>query len=144
MRIGTRTSCQGVVIDYKCLRAINPQAARRAVLEYLRSCDHNVSRTALIFGINRSVVYDILRKELDGDLDDRSKVPHSQPRRTPKLIEDRIVEIKSKERSRVRSVWVPRDCPAISNNMRICLLLPAPLDTSCAGTNTASRGLSQR
>lgn len=95
MRSGTRTSCQGVVIDYKCLRAINPEAARRAVLEYLRSCGHNVSRTASVFGINRPVVYDILRKERDGDLDDRSKVPHHQPRRTPKLVEGRIVEAKS-------------------------------------------------
>jgi len=96
VRSGTRMSCQGVVIDYKCLRAIKPQAARRAVFEYLGSCGHKLSRTACVFGINRSVVYDILRKEQDGNLDDRSKVPHHQPRRTPKLIEDRIVEIKSK------------------------------------------------
>ena len=95
MRNGARTSCQGVVIDYKCLRAINPEAARRAVLEYLRSCGHNVSRTASVFGINRPVVYDILRKEREGNLDDRSKVPHHQPRITPKLVEDRIVEAKS-------------------------------------------------
>lgn len=95
MRSGTRMSCQGVVIDYRCLRAINPQAARRAVLEYLRSCGHNVSRTASVSGINRPVVYDILRKERDGDLDDRSKVPHHQPRRTPNLVEGRIVEAKS-------------------------------------------------
>ena len=76
MRNGARTLCQGAQIDYKCLRAINPQAARRAVLEYLRSCGHNVSQTALVFGINRPVIYDILRKDKEGNLKDRSKAPH--------------------------------------------------------------------
>lgn len=49
----------GVHIDYKALRRINPQAARRAVrfaplttgLDYLASCGHNIAATARAFGI---------------------------------------------------------------------------------------------
>jgi len=43
-------------IDYKQLRKVNPQAARLAVLSYLESVDGNISRTARVFGINRSAV----------------------------------------------------------------------------------------
>jgi hypothetical protein len=43
-------------IDYKQLRRINPEAARRAVLDYLRSSGHNIAKTAAVFGINRPVL----------------------------------------------------------------------------------------
>jgi len=46
----------GVRIDYKQLRAINKEAARAAVLEYLDSNSRNISEAARMFGINRSVV----------------------------------------------------------------------------------------
>ena len=62
MRPGHHTRLLTGKIDYKQLRKINPEAARRAVLQYLKSNGHNVSQTALVFGINRTVVYDILRK----------------------------------------------------------------------------------
>ena len=58
----------GTRIDYKKLREINPEAARKAVLEYLMTNNHNIANTARVFGINRTVVYDILRKEKEGDL----------------------------------------------------------------------------
>jgi len=45
------------------LRKIDPEAARKAVLEYLHSNGHNISQVALVFGVNRAVIYDILRKE---------------------------------------------------------------------------------
>jgi len=75
MRTGHRTDRPGGEIDYKQLRQINPEATRRAVLEYLKSNGHNISQTALVFGINRIVVYDILRKEEQSNLKDRSRAP---------------------------------------------------------------------
>ena len=47
---------------------VNPEAARLAVLEYLGTNGHNISQAASVFGISQSVVYDILRKEKEGDL----------------------------------------------------------------------------
>jgi hypothetical protein len=93
MRHGHHTHLPTGKIDYKQLRKINPEAARRAVLEYLRSNGHNISQTALVFGINRTVIYDILRKERGGNLKDRSRAPRNQPRRTPALLEDKVIEL---------------------------------------------------
>ncbi|MDO9546364.1 MAG: helix-turn-helix domain-containing protein [Pelolinea sp.] len=62
-------------IDYKQLRKVNPKTARLTVLSYLESVGGNISRTAQVFGVNRSVVYDILKKQASGDLNDRSKAP---------------------------------------------------------------------
>lgn len=83
-------------IDYKQLRSIDPRAARLAVLNYLESVGGNISRTAKAFSINRCVVYDILQKQASGDLNDRSRAPHHQPRRTPAHIEARVVAAKNK------------------------------------------------
>jgi len=96
MRHGLRTWLPTGKIDYKQLRKINPEAARQAVVEYLKTNNHNVSEAAFIFGINRAVVYDIIRRSEEGDLKDRSKIPKHQPRRTPAAIEDRVIEIKNK------------------------------------------------
>jgi transposase len=94
MKHGHRTHLSTGKIDYKQLRKINPEAARRAILEYLGSNGHNISQVALVFGINRTVVYDILRKEREGNLKDRSRTPGNQPRRTPALVEDKVIEVK--------------------------------------------------
>ena len=83
------------MIDYKKLRRINPEAARRAVLDYLASVDGNVSAAARAFGITRTVVYDILRRARAGSLADRSFVPHRQPAKTPPAVEDRVVAAKN-------------------------------------------------
>ena len=56
MRHGLRTWLPTGKIDYKQLRKINPEAARQAVVEYLKTNNHNVSEAAFIFGINRAVV----------------------------------------------------------------------------------------
>ncbi|MFC1867087.1 helix-turn-helix domain-containing protein [Thermodesulfobacteriota bacterium] len=84
--------------DYKALRKINPEAARRAVLDYLKTNSQNISEAAASFGINRTVVYDIIRRSKDGNgnLKDRPRVPKSQPRKTPREIENKIIEIKNK------------------------------------------------
>jgi transposase len=96
MKVGLRTRPSTGKIDYKQLRKINPEAARRAVLEYLKTNGHNILQTALIFGINRSVIYNILEKEREGNLKDRSRAPHHQPRRTAQAIEDKVIEVKNK------------------------------------------------
>lgn len=85
----------GVRIDYKALRAINPEAARRAVLEYHASAGHNVAATARTFGINRPVVYDIQAKARTGNLEDRPKRPHRQPRKTAAAVEDQVIAAKN-------------------------------------------------
>jgi len=68
------------------------------VLEYLRSNGGNISEASRVFGIERPVVYDILRKEEEGDLRDRSKAPHNHPRRTLADVETKVVEAKNKTR----------------------------------------------
>jgi len=83
-------------IDYKQLRKVNPKAARMAVLNYLESVGNNISKTARAFGINRSVVYDILKKQASGDLNDRSKVPKRQPGKTPAAVEQQVIAAKNK------------------------------------------------
>ena len=98
MKPGLHTYLPRGKIDYKQLRRINPEAARRAVLGYLKTNRGNISEASSIFGINRTVVYDIINKERDGDLKDRSRVPKHQPKRTSGVIEDKVIEIKNRTR----------------------------------------------
>ena len=86
----------GIRIDYKTLRKINPQAARLAVLEYLKSNGENVSEAAKIFGAQRRIVYKAIKKEKEGDLSDASRAPHHTPRKTPEAIEDKVIKAKNK------------------------------------------------
>ena len=88
----------GTLIDYKTLRKINPQAARIAVLEYLKTNRGNIAGTARAFGIQRPVVYDILKKEKEKNLKDRSRRPRNSPNKTPAQVEDQVVEAKNKTR----------------------------------------------
>lgn len=85
-------------IDYKQLRSIDPEAARQAVLNYLDSIEGNIAQTARVFGINRCVVYDILKKQAIGSLLDRPRTPKHQPRKTSASVEDRVIEAKNKTR----------------------------------------------
>ena len=77
MKAGLRMGAtNGPGIDYKTLRRFNAEAARRAVIEYLKT-NPNISETARMFGITRTVVYDIIRKEKEDDLRDRSRAPQA-------------------------------------------------------------------
>jgi hypothetical protein len=110
MRLGLRTylpvdkTLRAGRIDYKKSRRINPEAARRAVMEYLKTNGHHVSQTAAVFRVNRPVIYDIITKDKEGDLRDRSRVPKHQleescrPKRTPAPMEDIVVSAKNKTR----------------------------------------------
>jgi hypothetical protein len=42
------------------------------------------------------VVYDILKKEREGDLRDRSRAPRHQPKKTAAAIEDQVIEVKNR------------------------------------------------
>jgi putative transposase len=95
VKVGLRTEIGKGTIDYKELRKVNAEAARRAVVEYLKT-NANISQTARLFGVTRAVVYDILRKEEQGDLRDRSRAPKRQPRRITAEIEDRVIIAKNK------------------------------------------------
>ena len=86
----------GPGVDYKTLRKVDAKAARLAVLEYLKTNRGNVSDAARAFKINRSVVYDILRKQREGDVGDRSKVPRHQPNKTAPQVEDQVIEAKKR------------------------------------------------
>ncbi len=86
----------GIRINYKELRKVNPEAARLAVLEYLKTNGGNISDTARIFGITRPVIYCILHKAKKGNLKDLPKIPFHQPNRTAKNTEDKVIEVKNK------------------------------------------------
>ena len=80
------------------MRRINPETARQAGLEYLKSNGGKIAQAARAFGINRPVVYDILRKRGEGDLTDRSKAPHRQPRKTPPQVAEKVIQARNKTR----------------------------------------------
>ena len=84
------------IINYKQLRKISPEAARTAVLNYLFSNSHNVTQTARTFGLQRMVVYDIIKKSKKGNLQDRSKAPKVVQNRTSQHIIEKIIEAKNK------------------------------------------------
>ena len=83
-------------IDYKALRKVSPKAARTAVLKYLDTSGGNIADCSRVFGVQRPVVYDIIKKDNEGNLDDRSKAPKTNPRRTASSIEDKVIEVKNK------------------------------------------------
>lgn len=95
MKAGLRLGVGEGRIDYKELRRFNAEAARKAVLEYLKT-GGNISEAARVFGITRTVVYDILKKERTGNLQDRSRAPRRQPKRTPVEVEDKVIATKNK------------------------------------------------
>lgn len=82
-----------VRIDYKKLRQISPETARMAVVEYLSSNGGNVLGCSKVFGVNRAVIYDIIKKNKEGSLKDRSKAPQNIPHKTAPYAEDLIIQI---------------------------------------------------
>jgi hypothetical protein len=88
----------GIRIDYKTLRQVNLEAARQAVLEYLKTNGGNKAAAARACGINRCVGYDILKKAAEGDLKDRDKTPKHQPTKTPPEVEEKVIAVRNQTR----------------------------------------------
>ncbi len=84
-----------IKINYKKLRAINPEAARVAVLDYLSSNGGNVMDASKAFGVQRNVIYAIKAKQQAGSLKDSSKTPKKIANKTSKEIEERILEVRN-------------------------------------------------
>ena len=95
MMTGHRICLTTARINYKTLRKINPEAARLAVIEYLSTNKGNISESARVFGIQRTVVYDILKKKKKGDLKDWSRAPLHSPYKTSGKTEDQVIEAKN-------------------------------------------------
>ena len=75
MMTGHRTTWKAGKINYKVLGKINSEAARLTVIEYLSTDKGNISEAVRTCGIQRTVVYDILKKKKEGDLKDSSRAP---------------------------------------------------------------------
>ena len=75
MMTGPPTTWKAGKINYKVLGKINPEVARLTVIEYLSTDKGNISEAVRTFGIQRTVVYDILKKKKEGDLKDGSRAP---------------------------------------------------------------------
>jgi len=88
----------GIHLDYKELRGISPKAARRAILQVLKSVDGNVAVCARLLHTTRRTIYKALKKDENGNLDDSSTAPKTVPNRTASDIEEKVIEIKSKTR----------------------------------------------
>lgn len=87
----------GPRIDYKGLRRVNPEAARMAVIEYLKTNGGNIADTARVFGIQRPVVYDILKKEKEGNLKDRpTGFLTTRPTRHQLRLKRRLLRLKTR------------------------------------------------
>jgi hypothetical protein len=88
----------GIHLDYSELRNISPKAARRAILQVLKSNQGNVADTARLLHTTRKTIYKALKKDDDGNLDDTSTAPKTVHNRTKKSVEDKVIEIKKKTR----------------------------------------------
>lgn len=119
----------GARIDYKALRQINPEAARKAVLEYLKTNGGDKADVARVFVVNRTVVYDILKKAAEGDLRDRPKTPKHQPNKTPPEVEHKVIAARNKTHLGPQQLWWSPNLssPLISHlNSRISRLSASP------------------
>lgn len=86
----------GIHLDYQQLRTISPKAGRQAILQILKSCKGNVSKTAHILGITRSTVYKAIKKQKEENLNDCSRAPKRVANKTESSIEEKVIELKEK------------------------------------------------
>jgi len=83
-------------LDYQELRSISPKAARQAILQILNANNGKVSATARTLGVTRRTVYKAVLKRNAGNLDDASRVPKVVHNKTPKEIEEKVLQLKRK------------------------------------------------
>ena len=85
-------------LDYRELRQISPEAARRAILQVLQAHNGNVTTAAKILSVSRATIYKAIRKDKAGDLKDGSKAPQRVHNKTSAEIETRVLELREKTR----------------------------------------------
>lgn len=88
----------GIHLDYAELRGISPQAARRAILQVLKSTNGNVSETAKYLTTTRKTIYKAIQRGKVGDLTDKATTPRHVHNKTQKDIEEKVLEIKKRTR----------------------------------------------
>jgi transposase len=88
----------GIHLDYAELRGISPQAARRAILQVLKSTNENVSETAKYLNTTRKTIYKAIHRGKSGDLTDKATTPRHVHNKTPKDTEEKVLEIKKRTR----------------------------------------------
>lgn len=88
----------GIHLDYQQLRDISPQAARKAILQVLKSTNENVAQTAKLLHTTRRTVYKAMYRNKSGDLSDITTAPKTVHNRTPQDIEDKVIAIKKQTR----------------------------------------------
>lgn len=81
----------GIRLDYRELRTISPQAARRAILQILKANKGNVAKTSRELNITRRTVYKTIEKQKLGELDDLSHSAKLIRNKTIKEIEDFVI-----------------------------------------------------
>ncbi len=85
-------------LDYRELRQISPEAARRAILQVHKAQSGNVSRTARILNVTRATVYKALSKKAAGSLKDQSKAPKRVANKTGAELEERVLALRRQTR----------------------------------------------
>lgn len=91
-------------MDYKSLRKINPEAARMAVVQYLSSNQNNVYRAAKFFSVTRKVIYDIISRQNQNELGDKSRRPKNIKNETPDETQELVVRLHSKHGFSARQI----------------------------------------
>jgi hypothetical protein len=94
---------QEVILSYSSLYKLNPETARAAVLEVLKQTG-NVSKTARMFSTTRKVVQLTVRKQLDGDLTDKSHAARIVHNKTAGIMEEKAIAVKNSTKFGYRRV----------------------------------------
>ena len=88
----------GILLDYNRLRKNNTKSARQVVLEVLKDNKNNISKTAEMLNTSRHTVYKCIRKEREGNLEDKSRAPKHIHNKTDNRIEKLVIGIKKRTR----------------------------------------------
>ncbi len=97
-----------IILDYAQVLKLDPVIARKQIIDnYFHKTNRNISKTARLCSISRNTVrkyvYRFLR-EGEAGLKDRSRRPHTSPRKTPDNIEMLVLEIFKKTNQGFRRI----------------------------------------
>jgi len=92
-----------VILNYCSLYKLNPKTARVALLEVFKQTD-NISATARMFSTTRKVVQLAIKKEIDGDLTDKSHTAVVVHNKTADTVARKAIAIKNSTKFGYRRV----------------------------------------